>query len=301
LKTLLTICALAALSLAACHVDYIITVPVNYAPKLELGRNETKVVLVNRFTVDSLDIKNKRKRGVLKGGVYSAIAIAAKQLDMLPRIKTTILADSVNLTADTTPVKKLAEKYNANYILTLDSLSADIPMTLEDSTEVYNTVVNVKFTLYESNGNYFKVLRGKANDFHSESHYYGLFAALLVHPTIKGNGPAISQSAGNAAIDAIKDYLPSTLTNQRQVYTDNDSLKIAVNHIFAKRYNEAFKILNPLIDGPDLKLASHAAYDLAVLYEAQGDIEEALKAAKLSNQKRQNNYATAIIPALEKE
>ncbi len=297
----MTICALAALGLSACHVDYIITVPVNYAPKLELGHNETKVILVNRFTVDSLHIKNKRKRMVLRGGVYSAIAMAAKQLDMLPRIKTTILADSVNLTADTTQVKKLAKNYNANYILTLDSLSADIPMTLEDSTEIYNTVVNVKFTLYESNGNYFKVLRGKASDFHSESHYYGIFAALLVHPTIKGNGPAISRSAGNAAIDAIKDYLPSTLTNQRRVYADNNSLKIAVNHIFAKRYDEALKILNPLINGPDPKLASHAAYDLAVLYEAQGDIEEALKAAKLSNQKRQNFRADAIIADLEKE
>lgn len=297
----MTICALAALGLAACHVDYVISVPVNYAPKLELGRYDIKVILVNRFTVDSLDIKNKRKRDVLKGGVYSAIAMAAKQLDMLPRIKTTILADSVSLTADTTPVKKLAEKYNANYVLTLDSLRADIPMTLEDSTEIYHTVVNTKFTLYESNGNYFKVLRGKANDFHSESHYYGIFAALLVHPTIKGNGPAISQSAGNAAIDAIKDYLPSTLTNQRQVYADNDSLKAAISHIAAKRYNEAFKILNPIIDGPDLKLASHAAYDLAVLYEAQGDIEEALKAAKLSNEKQPNFRANAIIPDLEKE
>ncbi|SDH84368.1 hypothetical protein SAMN05192573_11330 [Mucilaginibacter gossypii] len=289
------------MGLAACSVNYEITVPVNYAPKLELGHNETKVVVVNRFTVDSVANKNKRKRAVLKGGAYSAIAMAAKQLDMLPRIQTTVLADSVNLIADTTPIKTLAEKCNANYVLTLDSLSADIPVELVDTMEVYTTVVNTRFTLYESNGKYFKILRGKAKDFHSESRYYGIIAALLVHPTVKGNGAAISQSAGNAAIDAIKDYLPSTLTNQRQLYADNDSLKVAINHMIAKRYNEAFKILNPIIDGPDLKLASHAAYNLAVLYEAQGDIEEALKAAKLSNEKQQNVKATAIIPDLEKE
>lgn len=289
------------MGLAACSVNYEITVPVNYAPKLELGHNETKIVVVNRFTVDSVANKNKRKRAVLKGGAYSAIETVAKQLDMLPRIQTTVLADSVNLIADTTPIKTLAEKYNANYVLTLDSLSADIPVELVDTMEVYTTVVNTRFTLYESNGKYFKVLRGKAKDFHSESRYYGIIAALLVHPTVKGNGAAISQSAGNAAIDAIKDYLPSTLTNQRQLYADNDSLKVAINHMTAKRYNEAFKILNPIIDGPDLKLASHAAYNLAVLYEAQGDIEEALKAAKLSNEKQQNVKATAIIPDLEKE
>ncbi|QEM14079.1 DUF6340 family protein [Mucilaginibacter rubeus] len=301
MKTLLIICALAALGLASCSVDYQLTVPVNYAPKLELGHDEIKVVVVNRFTVDSVANKNKRKRNVLKGGSYSAIAMAAKQLDMLPHIQTTVLADSANLSADTTPVKKLAEKYGANYVLTLDSLSADIPMELVDSTEVYTTVVNVKFTLYESNGNYFKILRGKAKDYHSESRYYGILAALIVHPTVKGNGQAISQSAGNAAIDAIKDYLPSTLTNQRPLYADNDSLKAAINHMVAKRYHEAFKILNPIIEGPDPKLASHAAYDLAVLYEAQGDIEEALKAAKLSNEKQQNFRANAIIPSLEQE
>ncbi|WP_426581817.1 DUF6340 family protein [Mucilaginibacter sp. R-33] len=301
MKNLFAICVLVAMGLAACSVNYEITVPVNYAPKLELGHNETKIVVVNRFTVDSVANKNKRKRAVLKGGAYSAIETVAKQLDMLPRIQTTVLADSVNLIADTTPIKTLAEKYNANYVLTLDSLSADIPVELVDTMEVYTTVVNTRFTLYESNGKYFKVLRGKAKDFHSESRYYGIIAALLVHPTVKGNGAAISQSAGNAAIDAIKDYLPSTLTNQRQLYADNDSLKVAINHMTAKRYNEAFKILNPIIDGPDLKLASHAAYNLAVLYEAQGDIEEALKAAKLSNEKQQNVKATAIIPDLEKE
>jgi len=292
---------LAALGLASCSIDYVITVPVNYGPKVELGHDTTQVVVVNRFTVDSAVNKNKRKRAVLKGAAYSAVAMATRQFNTLPRIKATTLTDSVNMVADTTPVKKLAEKYSANYVLTLDSLGADIPMELVDTMEVYTTVVNVKFTLYESNGNYFKILRGQAKDFHSESRYYGILAALLVHPTVKGNGAAISQSAGNAAIDAIKDYLPSTLTNQRQLYADNDSMKAAINHMIAKRYNEAFKILNPLIDGPDLKLASHAAYNLAVLYEAQGDIEEALKTAKLSNEKQPNFRANAIIPELEKE
>jgi hypothetical protein len=63
----------------------------------------------------------------------------------------------------------------------------------------------------------------------------------------------------------------------------------------------AFKILNPLIDGADIKLASKAAYNLAVVYEAQGDIDEALKTAKLSNEKYQNEYAKALIVDLMKE
>jgi len=40
---------------------------------------------------------------------------------------------------------------------------------------------------------------------------------------------------------------------------------------------------------------------LAVLYEAQGDIEEALELAKISNEKWPNDYAKMIITALMKE
>jgi lipopolysaccharide biosynthesis regulator YciM len=67
------------------------------------------------------------------------------------------------------------------------------------------------------------------------------------------------------------------------------------------KFDIAYKILNPLIDGKDLKLASQAAYNLAVVYESQGDIDEALDLAKLSNQKQQNNYATVLIAELIKE
>ena len=78
-------------------------------------------------------------------------------------------------------------------------------------------------------------------------------------------------------------------------------MALSVRYILAGRFDLAFKILNPIIDGPDLKQASRAAYNLAVVYEAQGDIVEALDLAKLSNQKQQNDYATTLIAALIKE
>jgi len=44
-----------------------------------------------------------------------------------------------------------------------------------------------------------------------------------------------------------------------------------------------------------------AAYNLAVVYEAQGDMEEALELAKISNEKWQNDFAKLIITAVMKE
>ncbi|MDB5148657.1 MAG: tetratricopeptide repeat protein, partial [Mucilaginibacter sp.] len=41
--------------------------------------------------------------------------------------------------------------------------------------------------------------------------------------------------------------------------------------------------------------------NLAVVYEAQGDIEAALDVARISDQKQSNNYAKTIIADLEKE
>jgi tetratricopeptide (TPR) repeat protein len=301
LKPFTLIFILLAACLVSCHVEQSLMVPVDYAPKLTLGHDTTTVLLVNRFSADSLKINNKRKLGVLKGAAYTAIVSAAKQLKLLHGVNAINLADSVNFVADTDSVKQLAANYKAKYVLTLDNFSANINEEVVDNNSVYSTVVYADFTLYESNGVYSKKLSGKTNDFHSEEPYYGIVASLLFHPTIKGNAYSINKSAGNAAIDALKDYLPSTVTNNRPLYDNNDSLKVAVIHIKAGDYDKAFHILNALIDAPDMKLASCAAYNLAVVYEAQGDIEAALEVAKISDEKKPNWYAKTIIADLQKE
>jgi tetratricopeptide (TPR) repeat protein len=301
LKPFTLICILIVACLTSCHVEQYVTVPVDYAPKFTFGRDSITIVLVNRVNFDSLKINNKRKLGVLKGGAYSAMAAAAKQLKFLQGVNAINLADSGNFVVNADSVKQLAANLKARYVLTLDKFSADISEELVDNNSVYSTVVNTNFTLYESNGIYFKKLNGKASDFHSEEQYQGLIVSLLFHPTVKGNGYAISNSARNAALDALKDYLPYSITNNRPLYTDDDNLQSAVLQIQAGKFDKAFQILNPIIDGADKKLASHAAYNLAVVYEAQGDLDSALDVARVSDQKQPNNYAKTIIADLEKE
>lgn len=291
--------------LVSCSVPQYVTVPVNYGPKLGFRHDTTTIVIINRFKPDSIKVRDNRKKAAFKAGAYTAIATAADQLKYLKGVNTIKLADSLNLAVSTDSVKMLAAKYKAHYVLTLDNFNTGIYVdnSIYDGNQVvyYTTKVKTGFTLYESNGLYFKKLSGMADVPQNNEGYPGGFASLFFHPTINGSIPAINAAAREATLDALKDYLPFSISNDRPLYADSGPLESSVAQIKAGKFDLAFKVLNPLIDGTDVKLASKAAYNLAVVYEAQGDIEEALKTAKLSNEKNQNEYAKALIVDLMKE
>jgi len=275
--------------LTSCGVTQYATVPVDYAPKLAFHPDTTHILLVNRLAFDSTKI-SKRRIAILKAAAYSAVSGIEKQLKQLPGIKVTNLVDSVTFAANTDSIKLLAANYKTNYVLTFNTFNAGIVLDnveYENNTQVayYNMKAKVGLTLYENNGIYFKKLTGTAEE-----------------PTdSRGNGVSLFTTAHDAGLDALKDYLPYTITNNRPLNSQGAALQQSVAQIQKGRFDLAFKILNPLIDGPDPKLASRAAYNLAVVYEAQGDIDEALELAKLSNQKQANDYATVLIAALIKE
>ena len=288
MKLFKLICILFVACLTSCTVIQYATVPVDYAPKLVFNQDTARILLVNKIAFDSTKI-NKRKLVALKAAAYTAVVGAEKELKLLPGVKVTSLIDSIPFNTNPDSVKQLAATYKANYILTINDFNAGLVLDnvqYDGNAQVayYSTKAMVNFTLYESNGVYFKKLKGTAEE-----------------PQDGRFGYSINAVARYAALDALKDYLPYTITNQRPLYSQGEQLSAGVKQILAGRFDLAYKILNPLIDGPDPKLASRAAYNMAVVYEAQGDIDEALALAKLSNQKQQNDYATVIIAALIKE
>lgn len=288
MKLFKLICILLIAGLTSCNVLQYATVPVDYAPKMVFSTDTARILLVNKLAFDSTRM-NKRKIQALKAAAYSAVAGVEKELKLLPGVKVLSLIDSASFNATKDSVKQLAAKYKTNYVLTLDDFNAGLVLDNVDyngnaQVAYYSTKAKVELTLYESNGLYFKKLKGEATE-----------------PQDGRFGYSIHNVARNAALDAIKDYLPYTITNYRPLYNQSDALQASVREILAGRFDLAYKILNPLIDGSDRKLAGRAAYNLAVVYEAQGDIEEALELAKISNQKQQNDYATTLIAALIKE
>ncbi|WP_290308139.1 DUF6340 family protein [Mucilaginibacter flavus] len=291
--------------LASCNVVQYVTVPVNYGPKTGFSLDTSTVVIVSRFNPDtSSKVKDPRRISVLKKMGVTALSTAANQLKYLPKVGIINLVDSVTFIPNADSVKVLAKKYKANYVLELNDVSAGVYTETSYNQGMaytyYATKVKTRFSLHESNGVYSKKLSGMA-EVQQDEGYGGGFSSMFYRPTYRSTIPALNRAIADATLDAFKDYLPYSITNDRPLYGGGDMLESSVNHIKAGKFDLAYNILNPLIDGPDKKLASKAAYNLAVVYEAQGDIEEALKTAKLSNDKNRNDFANALIVDLMKE
>nr|WP_255496160.1 DUF6340 family protein [Mucilaginibacter sp. FT3.2] len=230
----------------------------------------------------------------------TSLQTAANQLKYLKGVHVINLVDTVNNKINTDSVKFLAAAHKASYVLVLNDIVAGIyPQTSYYNgvaSTYYTTKMKASLSLYESNGIYSKKLVGMAEVAQDEG-----YSSMFSRPSYRSSIPAMTTATQDATLDALKDYLPYSIANERPLYADNDALGTSVGQIKLGKFNMAFKILNPLIDGTDAKLASKAAYNLAVVYEAQGDIDEALKTAKLSNQKYSNDFAKALIVDLMKE
>jgi Family of unknown function (DUF6340) len=279
-----------------------VTVPVNYGARNYLSSDSTTIVLVNKVDFSQAKISNQKKIDVLKAGAYTSIKYAENLLKQLPRVKVISLVDSTKFIANADSVKLLASKYGAKHVLTLNSFEADIVLSdVQSSTPYFNTNINAGFTLYESNGIYYKKLNGTASDLLPDVKYiFGFYGALYIHPPIERYKMAIDTSAQNAALDALQDYLPSSISHDRPLYNDH-FLMNAVTKIYASDLDAAVILLKPQLKNKNNKKASRAAYDLAVVYEAKADIETAIAMAQLSLNKFDNKYASAILEDLKVE
>ncbi|HVW98275.1 MAG TPA: DUF6340 family protein [Mucilaginibacter sp.] len=289
------------LILTSCAVPQYISVPVNYNPRAYFSKDSTNIVMVSKFNPDNLKIGNKKKLAAIKAGAYTAIKTAGMQLNLLPHVHAVNLVDSASFPVDTASVKSIAQKYNANYVLVLKDFRAGIAMDEIDNNQAYyNTNVTVNFLLYEDNGIYYKKLSGTADDPKDSQPYMGLLASIVFQPSVGHNKTAINASAEHAVQNAFQDYFPYTVTHSRPLYND-DYLKPAVREILAGNFNKADSLLQPFLQDPKAETASKAAYNLAVVYEAEGDIGAAIDMAQESSDKYVNQFAVAILNDLKQE
>ncbi|HEY2582065.1 MAG TPA: DUF6340 family protein [Mucilaginibacter sp.] len=287
--------------LSACSSLKYVSVPIDYNPKLAFKPDTTNILLISRLDFNKTKISSKRKLDVIKAGALASTKYAQKQLEALPHVRVVNLADSPDMKVSADSISALASKYHSDYVLALTYFSADISLDgVQSSTAYYNTNLEVDFTLFESNGIYSKKLTGLTTESQSSMPYMGLIASLVIHPTVGGNQQSIVTAAENATRTAIQDYLPYTITHSRPLYNDA-ALQPSVKEILAGRFDKAYELLKPFLDGKDSRLASKAAYNLAVIYEEQGDFDIAMDMAKLSIDKNQNGYAANLMQDLKAE
>jgi len=288
--------------LVSCETPLYVSVPVEYTPRAYFSKDSTTIAIINQFDADALKIGNKRKLAAIKAGAYTATKSAGVLLNQLQHVKTISLVDSADFKPNIDSVKLIAEKYKANYVLVLKNFNAGIGISdINNYTTSYDTNVGVNFLLYESNGVYYKKLNGAANDPKSDEPYMGLLAAIVLQPTVGRNKVAINSSTEHAVQNAFQDYFPYTITHNRPLYND-DFLMPAVKEILAQNFDKADSLLQPFLQDKDKQRASKAAYNLAVVYEAEGDIDAAMDMAQQAlTLNNQNRFAAEIQVNLQGE
>jgi hypothetical protein len=301
MKLLSPILILLLFLVASCGTPLYVSVPVEYTPHSYFRKDTTTIVVINRFDADALKIGNKKKLAVFKAGAFTAIKSAAIQLGKLPHVKTINLADSADFKVDTDSIKLIARNYKADYVLALTNFNAGIEMNeFDGSASFYSSNVAVNFLLYEHNGIYSKKLDGAANDPIADKLSNNLLAVIALEPAVGRNKATVNSSADHAAQNALREYLPYAITHNRPLYND-DFLMPAVKEIVAHNFEKADSLLQPFLQDKVKERASKAAYNLSVVYEAEGDIGAAINAAQQSSDLFFNEYATAILYDLKQE
>jgi tetratricopeptide (TPR) repeat protein len=203
-------------------------------------------------------------------------------------------------------IHKLIERYHADYILALDYFNAGFDADnfqdhVDESnknktykTADYNLKVTANYNLYDSSGNVFKHLNGSASDFKATQQIPGTLLAGLFAPGIKSNASNVDLSGIHATDDALRVLFAYTTTKSRALY-NNEELGEAVAEIRSNNFSKADSLLKPLIQSQDKRLAAKAAYNLAVVYEAQGNIKAAIAMAQTSLDKNDNNKARILL------
>jgi len=286
---------------ASCGAPLYVSVPVEYTPHSYFPKDTTTIVVINRFDADALKIGNKKKLAVFKAGAFTTTKSAAKQLGQLLHVKTINLVDSTDFKVNTDSIKLIAKNYKADYVLALTNFNAGIEMDLSDgSVSFYSSNVSVNFLLYEHNGIYSKKLDGAASDPMADKLSNNLLAVIALEPSVGRNQATVNSSAEHAVQNALREYLPYTIIHNRPLYND-DFLMPAVKEIVAHNFEKADSLLQPFLQDKVKERASKAAYNLSVVYEAEGDIGAAINAAQQSSDLFFNEYATAILYDLKQE
>lgn len=301
MKAIKFICLCLVVLLSSCDSMKYLPVSLDYTPNLTFKPGPTTILLTNNFDVSKLQNFTKRRQRSIKAGAVAAIKYAQNELQQLPNMKVINLVDTVDLKINTDSVKILALTNHADYVLQLNNFVPSIDLSeLNNSFAAYTSTVQIDFTLFQDGGSSSKKLNAFLNEPHSEMPNMGLIGNLIFQPTVGGNMESVMKSAEHATKIALQDYLPYTITHNRPIYNEN-WIQPATNELLANNYAKADTLLRPFLKDSNNERAGKAAYQLAIVYEAQGRVEKAIKMVQIAIDKFKSNYALMLLDELKTE
>ncbi len=251
--------------------------------EVNIRPDQWKVVAVNNYSPDSLLSEDELK--IYSSGAKEAFfgAVDAIIEDSTYSLIHSDSAFFLNSGGGLLSQSQLREIYRQNeyhLLLSLDDFSVKMKketesVTREDGSEsfiiYYTLVANSSWTLYDSLGN--KLDGAELSEeglYKSRPLVLGLVTGA---PAMKNAGDEIKDIAWFTGYDYWKRLWPQPVKYARPYYSSN-KLRGAAAKMAEKEWQEAIALLEPLSYG-NSKTAARACFNLAVIYEAMGNIEAA--------------------------
>lgn len=310
--------ALALCCCSACGVSYT-SLSIERKPEIVFKDSISRVLVINRFDVDKVDfvLRREKKRDVYRYGMHAEMGQVVQELGANETLRLIgpsdrLMGDSgVGSNLDSTgltmgEIGMVAAKYQADYILALENYDAsfvqdEVVRSKNSDGSVgkvasYSLAVESSWGLYDKEGKLIRVLRGDAAKFHSQRSV--MSGLLAVGPALGANRKTVelvSVSAGTR----IADYFRSqTYRLTRPLYTKKE-LKESAHDIKTGDYVVAEAKLKLLSKHSDVRVASQAYYNLAVIADLRGERKNAVELAELSQRMKRNMYASMLLNGIK--
>ena len=277
--------------------------------EVPVATDQWKVVAINRYNPDFLPEDQEKIAELYANGAQEAFYGA---IDAILEDSTYYLvhADSLNLrmqapgdTLGPRQLREIYQKYPHHLLLSLDNFDISMEedrVMIENSdgssstTANYFLVTRSSWTLFDSTGTVLdKVTLMQEEPYKSRPVFFGI---LAIGPSLNKATPVINRLAWLTGYDYWRRLSPQPTTFVRPYYTMG-KLKEASAAMAVKDWKTAITLLEPIAEGKQ-QVASKAAYNLAVVYEAMGRIDTAKRWASFASLKR-NKLAPFLLAELE--
>lgn len=303
---------LVGFAMSSCSVKYV-HYTISTPPRIDVSQSALTILLVNRFDPNRLEFKKDKKTRIFKEASLEMLKHVEEEFRSYPNLRVIAAYDSVTMANDirtiidssvlsTEQIRRLTERYHADYILSLEQYSAGFNQDNVErvknadgstsKTAYYSVYANSTWAWYNIASNTFDELKGNASQPHSDR---AVVSGLLAFgPAIVSNEREIKQVTSVAVRNMLVNYRGEERQATREVYSGK-ALKGPANDIISGNYETARSSLQVLAKAEDDDLASKALYNLAVLSEIQGNAEAADDFAKLSLARKNNLLAKMFL------
>ena len=254
--------------------------------EVPIAYDQWKVVVVNRFNPALLPFEREKKVDVFTKGANEALmgAVDAIMYDStyyLVHLDTAqYIAQQQNEPLSPEQVREIYQLYPHHLLLSLDHFDAflDRETVSEKSsdgsvskTTYFTLVTKAYFTLFDSTGTVLDQVSMKQEELYQSRMV--LSGLLAIGPDMGKAGPAVNKLAWYAGHFYWGRLSSQPVTYVRHYYSMKKFEK-AAQLMAAQDWEAAISILQPIAES-DKKESAKAAYNLAVVYEASGNVQQA--------------------------